>query len=94
MWGTKKEEIFKETLLAQQASQERIFKDFCGVLATQSKVLQTWMDSFKVTDVPKSTVYRDEDQMEKERAYYRAKGFPVDAPIDEQVAFMLKDIDG
>ena len=91
-WGKSKDEIYKELLVAQQESQERIFKDFCAALEGQSRVLQTWMDSFKVTEVPRSTVFKDEDILAKERAYYKELGFPINEPIDKQVAFMLKDI--
>ena len=91
-WGKSREETLKEILRDQQASQERIFKEFCGVLEQNSKVLQTWMDSFKTTDVPKSTVFKDEDILARERKYYKDMGFPIDEPIDKQVAFMLKDL--
>lgn len=92
IWGKSKEEVFKEVLVEQQASQERIFKEFCAAMNKNTEVLQTWMNSFKVTEVPKSTVFKDEDVLAKERAYYKELGFPVDAPLAEQVSFMLKDL--
>lgn len=42
-------------------------KEMADAQREQTKVLQTWLEGFKVSEVPTSTVIRDEDEVEAER---------------------------
>ena len=55
-----------------------IGRQFMAMQADQTKVLQTWMDSFKITELPKSTVVRDADEFseEQDRAYAELHDLP------------------
>jgi hypothetical protein len=71
---------------------EGMLKEVLDVTKSQTNVLQTWLDSFKVTEVPKTTVVREEDEVQAEYDRLRAKGFPVGADYEEQVKWIIKDL--
>lgn len=53
----------------------------------QTKVLQTWMNSFQVHEVPKSTVVRDEDEFtaEQDRAWEELNGSGIPSGVAQSV---------
>lgn len=76
---------------------ETIVEKFTQSHAETTKVLQSWLDGFKVSTVPTSTVVHDSDIIAKERDYYRSKGYDVpetDLPMtaEEGITAMLKGI--
>ncbi len=76
---------------------ELIVQKFTESNAETMKVLQTWLDGFKTTSIPTSTVVHDTDIIAKERDYYRSMGYDVkehDLPMtpEEGITAMLKGI--
>ena len=71
---------------------EGMLKEVLDVTKGQTQVLQTWLDSFKVTEVPKTSIVREEDEVNAEYERLRAKGFPVHADYEEQVKWIIKDL--
>lgn len=71
---------------------DNLIRDVLKISEQQNKVFQTWMESFKVTTIPTSTVVRDEDEVRLEKDRLRAQGYPVDSPLSEQVSWIIKDL--
>jgi hypothetical protein len=76
---------------------ELIVEKFTTSHGETSKVLQSWLDSFKVTALPTSTVVHDTDIVAREREYYRGQGYEVaehDLPnsVEEGITAMMKGI--
>lgn len=103
--ATKTEQELLRTLVEQQAefqhkaltTIESIVQRFAETQAETNKVLQTWLEGFKITELPKSTVRRDEDIIALEKDRYRALGYDVpetDLPgtAEEGIAAMLKGL--
>jgi hypothetical protein len=42
-------------------------REMASAMREQTKVLQTWLEGFKVAEVPTSSVVRDEDEVASER---------------------------
>lgn len=97
-------ELLRELINNQAEFQQQALTTIANIVQrfTESqdntnKVLQTWLEGFKVTELPKSTVIHDEDIIAREREHYRSRGFDVpetDIPVsaEEGIAAMLKGL--
>ena len=103
--ATRSEQETTRQLLEQYAEfQQQSFKTielivdkFTQSNAETMKVLQTWLDGFKMTSLPTSTVIHDEDIIAKERDHYRSQGYDVPetslpVSVEDGIAAMLKGI--
>ncbi len=76
---------------------ETIVEKFTQSHADTTKVLQSWLDGFKISTIPTSTVVRDEDILKKEREYYTDQGYdlpdtPAPPDIESSITAMLKGL--
>lgn len=71
---------------------DSLIKEVLDISKQQNKVFQTWMESFKVTTLPSSSIVREEDEVRMEKDRLRAQGYPVDSPLAEQVSWIIKDL--
>ena len=72
---------------------ERLTQEVLSVTKAQNDVFKAWMDSFKVVDLPKTTTMRDEDELRMERERLKAQGYPIDSSLEDQVSWLLKDLE-
>lgn len=71
---------------------EGLVQEVLNVSKQQHKVFETWMNAFTVTELPKASTLRDEDEVKMEKDRLREQGFPIDAELAEQVKWIVKDL--
>lgn len=89
-------QVFADQQLAAHEHSLKIFEgltqEVLTIAKSQNDFFKSWLESFKVTELPTSSVVREEDEVRLEKERLREQGFPVDADIQEQVKWMLKDL--
>lgn len=83
----------------QRESQENSLKILEGVVQEvlntskqQTKIFEDWLGLFRVSEVPKSTTVRDEDEVAAERERLKAAGYPIEAGLEDQVKWIVKSL--
>lgn len=54
-----------------------------------ARAFSNWIELFKATSAPTSSVIRDDDEWLAEQAKLKAEGFPIDMPAEFQLAAVL-----
>lgn len=89
-------QVFADQQLAAHEHSLKIFEgltqEVLTIAKSQNDFFKSWLESFKVAELPTSSVVREEDEVRLEKERLREQGFPVDADIQEQVKWMLKDL--
>lgn len=69
-----------------------IVREQADVQREQTRVLQTWLDGFRVHETPTSTVIRDEDEVAAEREREGISNMEVLRALDAEAAKVLEDL--
>lgn len=71
---------------------DRVITEVLEATKNQNRIFEQWLGLFKVTELPTSSVVREEDEVAQERERMKALGYPVDAEVEEQMKWIVKSL--
>lgn len=86
------ESIFSRIESSQKATMEG-FVEMAKGTQEQAKAFHTWLEMFQSSSAPESSTVRDSDEWLAEQQRLKDQGFPVDMPVEFQLAAILKSMD-
>lgn len=82
----------KEVLLAFTDSMKISIAETTSMAKEQTAVLQEWLKGFRTTESPSSSTVRESDEAHAERERLRASGFPVEFNVQEQMEWLMGEM--